>query len=197
MPYKKGQKWIAQVRKEGKRLEKVFPTRRQASEWENKMLRKTVSEWNVRTATVCLADWVQAYLDVAKARVVPASYKEKCSMFKRFFAEISPTLPVVNLKPGDVLTYIVKQKEVRSGYAANKDRKNLVVAWSWGMKYMKPLLPGPNPCLVERMPEVRQPRHVPSEEDFWKVVDVANGQGKVMLHAFLYLAGRRKEKFSD
>ena len=30
MPYKKGQKWIAQVRKEGKRLEKVFPTQKEA-----------------------------------------------------------------------------------------------------------------------------------------------------------------------
>jgi hypothetical protein len=37
--------------------------------------------------------------------------------------------------------YIVKQKEERSGYAANKDRKNLVAVWNWGMKCMKPPLP--------------------------------------------------------
>ena len=83
------------------------------SEWEAKMLRKPVSDWNVKTVTVCLGDWAQAYLDVAKARFVPASYKEKLSMFKRFFTEIRPELPVANLKPGDVLTYIVKQMEVR------------------------------------------------------------------------------------
>lgn len=159
------------------------------------MLRKPVSDWNVKTDTVCIGDWAQAYMDVAQARFVPASFREKRSMFRRFFQQIREDLPVANLKPGDVLTYIVKQKEARSGYAANKDRKNLVAAWNWGMKYMNPPLPGPNPCLVERMPEVRHPRYVPSEEDFWKVVDVANGQDKVMLLAFLYLAGRRKEIF--
>jgi integrase len=160
------------------------------------MLQKPVSEWNVKTVTVCLNDWAQSYLDVAKVRFVPTSYREKRSMFKRFFAEISPALPVANLKAGDVMGYIIKQMEVRkSGYAANKDRKNLVAAWNWGMKYMNPPLPGPNPCLVETMPEVRHPRYVPSEEDFWKVVDAAEGQDKVMLLAFLFLAARRKEIF--
>jgi integrase len=120
---------------------------------------------------------------------------EKRSMFKRLLKEIDPNLPVSNLKRGDVLAHIIKQKEERSGYAANKDRKNLVAAWNWGMKYMNPPLTGPNPCLVDRMPEERQPRYVPPEEDFWKVVDVASGQDKVMLLAFLYLAGRRKEIF--
>ena len=30
-------------------------------------------------------------------------------------------------------------------------------------------LPMPNPCLVDRFPEERHPRYIPSEEDFWKV----------------------------
>jgi integrase len=145
---------------------------------------------------VCLGDWAQVYLDYAKARFSSKTYDEKRSMFKqRFFKEISPTLPVENLKPGDVMDYVVKQMEDRSGYAANKDRKNLVAGWNWGMKYMKPTLPGPNPCLVDRMPEERQPRYVPPEEDFWKVYEVAEGQDKVMLLAFLHLAARRGEIF--
>jgi integrase len=117
-------------------------------------------------------------------------------MFERFLKEISPTLPVSNLKPSDVMKYIVKQKEERSGYAANKDRKNLVAGWNWGMKYMNPPLPGPNPCLVDRMPEQRQPRYVPPEDDFWKVYEAAEGQDKVMLLAFLHLAARRGEIFN-
>ncbi len=82
-----------------------------------------------------------------------------------------------------------------SGYAANKDRKNLVAAWNWGMKYMNPPLPGPNPCLVDRMPEERQPRYVPPEEDFWKVYDTAEGQDRLMLLACLHLAARKGEIF--
>jgi integrase len=159
------------------------------------MRRKPVSEWNKRIDTVCLGDWAQAYLDVAKSRFADKTYDEKRSMFKRFFEIVSPALPVSQLKPAEIMAYTIKQKEDRSGYAANKDRKNLVAAWNWGMKYMDPPLPGPNPCLVDRMPEERQPRYVPPEEDFWKVFEIAEGQDKVMLLAFLHLAARRSEIF--
>lgn len=84
----------------------------------------------------------------------------------------------------------------RSGYAANKDRKNLVAAWNWGMKYMDPPLTAPNPCLVDKMPEVRSPRYVPPEEDFWAIYKIAEGQDRVMLLTFLYLAARRGEAFA-
>ncbi|MCB2168160.1 MAG: site-specific integrase [Deltaproteobacteria bacterium] len=195
MPYKRGQKWIAQVRKEGQRLEKVFLSKTKAKDWEAKMRRKPVEEWNVKTDTVFLGDWAQAYLDVAKVRFSTKTYKEKASMFKRFLGLMDAAMPVSELKPAHVLDYIIKQKEERSGYGANKDRKNLVAAWNWGMKYMDPVLPAPNPCLVERMPEIRQPRYVPAEEDFWKIYSVAEGQDKVMLLAFLHLAARRGEIF--
>jgi len=81
-----------------------------------------------------LGDWAQTYLDVAKSRFTDKTYDEKRSMFRRFFEVVSPTLPVSKLKPANVLAYTIKQKEDRSGYAANKDRKNLVAAWNWGMK---------------------------------------------------------------
>jgi integrase len=60
---------------------------------------------------------------------------------------------------------------------------------------MDPTLPNSNPCLVEKMPETRQPRYVPPEEDFWKIYEWAEGQDKVMLLAFLHLAARRGELF--
>jgi integrase len=159
------------------------------------MLRKPVSDWNVKTATVCLGDWVQAYLDFAEARFTKKTYKEKRALFRLFLREVPSEQPVVNLKPGDVMNYIVKQSKERSGYSANKDRKNLVAAWNWGMKYMKPQLPGPNPCAVERMAEVRHPRYVPPEEDVWKVYDAAEGRDQVMLLAYIHLCARRGEIF--
>ena len=159
------------------------------------MRRKPASDWNKKIDTVCLGDWALTYLDVSKSRFSDKTYDEKRSMFRRFFREIDPASPVLELKPSKVMAFIVNQKEARSGYAANKDRKNLVAAWNWGMKYMDPPLPGPNPCLVDRMPEVRQPRYVPPEEDFWKVYETAKGQDQVMLITFLHLAARRGEIF--
>lgn len=81
----------------------------------------------------------------------------------------------------------------RSGYAANKDRKNLVAAWNWGIKYLG--FPQINPCRVDRFPEVRSERYVPPEDDFWKVYNLASGQDQVMLAAFIYLGARRGEIF--
>jgi integrase len=195
MPYKRNHKWYAQVRKEGQKRERVFPTKKEAVDWEAMMRRNPVEDWNMRTDTVCLADWAQACLDMAKVQFSTKTYKEKVSMFKRFFKVVDPATPVSKLKPGDVLKYVAKQKEDRSGNAANKDRKNLVAGWNWGMKYLNPPLPGPNPCLVDRMPEIRHPRYVPPEEDFWKIYSVAEGQDKVMLLTFLHLAARRGEIF--
>jgi integrase len=195
MPYKRNHKWYAQVRKEGLKRERVFQTKKKAVDWEAEMRRKPVSEWFEKTDITCIDDWVQAYLDFAKTSFVEKTYKEKHAMFKRFLKHVEPIMPVENLKPAAVISYIMVQKDARSGYAANKDRKNLVAAWNWGMKYMDPPLPGPNPCLVERMPEVRKPRYVPSEEDFWKVYEAVEGQDKIMLLAFLHLAARRGEIF--
>ncbi len=195
MPFKRGQKWVAQVRKDGQRREKLFLTKSQAIAWETKMRRKAASDWNERTDTVSIGDWAQRYLDSAKTRFTAKTYAEKVALFKSFFGKVDPTTPVSKLKPADVMAYILDQKEARSGNAANKDRKNLVAAWNWGMRYMNPQLPIPNPCLVERMPEVREPRYVPPEGDFWKVYAVAEGQDKVMLLAFIHLAARRGEIF--
>jgi integrase len=195
MPYKRGQKWYAQVRKAGMKQEKVFLTKKEAADWEADMRRKPVSDWSEKTDTVCLADWANSYLDFARTSFAVKTYQEKTAMFRKFLKLADPATPVKSLKPAAVIAYVMEQKQARSGYAANKDRKNLVAAWNWGMKYMDPPLPGPNPCLVERMPEVRNPRYVPPDEDFWKVYEAAEGQDKVMMLAFLHLAARRGEIF--
>lgn len=49
----------------------------------------------------------------------------------------------------------------------------------------------PKPILT-----VQKPRYVPPEADFWKVYDVAEGEDKVLLLAFLHTAARRNEMFS-
>ncbi|MBU4371246.1 MAG: site-specific integrase [Proteobacteria bacterium] len=112
---------------------------------------------------------------------------------QRFFKSIDPLLTVDKIKPVQVLNYLRKQATERSGYAANKDRKNLLAAWNWGIKYLD--LPSPNPCFTERFPETRQNRYIPPENDFWKVYEITEGQDRIMLLAYLHLAARRSELF--
>lgn len=195
MPYKRGQKWVAQVRVNGKRKEKVFLNKKEAVAWESESRLNPEEIWPEKINTVSLFDWSQAYLDYSKAQFADVTYREKRGMFKRLLKELDPALSVFELTPGHIQAYITKQKLERSGYSANKDRKNLVAAWNWGIEYMNPNLSRPNPCQVKKMPEVRSPRYMPPEEDFWKIYNLASGQDRVMLLAFLHLAARRGEIF--
>jgi len=143
--------------------------------------------------SLTLIEWATKYLEYSKVKFAGLTFNEKRLVFKRFFKSVDPLLTVDKIKPVQVLNYLRNQATDRSGYAANKDRKNLLAAWNWGIKYLD--LPSPNPCLTERFPEERHNRYIPPESDFWKVYEVAEGQDKIMLLAYLHLAARRSELF--
>jgi len=153
------------------------------------------ADWNEKTSTTCLGDWAKAYLNFAKEQFSDKTYQEKRLSYRQLFQSVDPTFPVEELTPAIMLKHLQKQMQERSGYAANKDRKNLVAGWNWGTMYMDHVLEAQNPCLVPKMPEKRTPRYIPPEEDFWKVFHAADGQDKVMLLTFLHVAARRGEVF--
>lgn len=195
MPFKAGDGWKAQVRKNGRRKEARFKTRKEALDWEAKYRGLPIEEWDTdRIPTVCLIDWATKYLDCAAVKFGDKTYREKRAMFRLLFQSVNPNLPVARLTPGDILAHLQKQAQGRSGYEANKDRKNLVAGWNWGIKYMG--LPAPNPCLVDRFAEQRQRRYIPPISDFWKVYEAAETkQDRLMLLAYLHTAARRAELF--
>lgn len=122
------------------------------------------------------------------------TFSEKRLVFRLLFQKVDPNLPAGGPALGKALNHLQEQAKKRSGHAANKDRKNLIAAWNWGKKCIENF-PNLNPCLVEKFPEVRTPRYVPPERDFWKVYDMAKEQDQIMLLAFLHLAARRGELF--
>lgn len=197
-------RWKGRVQKLGQIKQKLFDTKAEALEWEA-VERK--AGWEATTDTVCsLHQWAEKYLDHAK-KYDRKTYNAKRLALRELFAAkigagkaaqpiVNPQAPVTSLTPGKVLTALRVQfdNEIgRSGNALNKDRKHLVAAWNWGMKYLG--LPAPNPCLMERFPEKRSPRYVPSEEDFWKVFAQTSGQDRVMLLCYLHLGARSSEVF--
>jgi len=187
--------WIGQVRKDNERRQKRFKRKKEAEAWEVKMRGLSSEDWNKKTDTASLGDWSLQYLDYAENKFAEKTYKEKKRVFKRFFGIINPTVPLEQMSLAKAMEYSQVQLKERSGYAVNKDRKNLLAAWNWGTMYMTPALAKDNPFDIAKMPEIRSPRYVPPLEDFWKVCNVAEGQDKVMLLACLYLAARRGEIF--
>ena len=190
--------WKGRVQKHGEIKQKMFKTKKEALEWEAEERKR---DWAAIDTALSISEWAQEYLDYSQSRHSYKTYMEKKKSFREMFAAKDQRgRPFVN-PDGDVSTLtsrvVLKVLQVRfkavSGYAANKDRKNLVAAWNWGVKYLD--LPETNPCRVDIFPEIRTPRYIPPEEDFWKIYDLTSGQDHVMLSAFLYLGARRGEIF--
>lgn len=202
---KRGTKcWRGQIKQNGRIVaSKWFGStkkdQRQAILWEEetrKELKRNKGNQKTRMASLTIHEWATAYLNESKRRFVRKTYLEKRDTYKRLFRNLPPNTAVEEITPGTALAHLQHEYDERSGYAANKDRKNLASAWSWGRKYLSLFPEKANPFLaVEKFPEKRKPRYVPPEDDFWTVLEHASGQDRVMLMAFLHLGARRGEIF--
>ncbi|MBU2549599.1 MAG: tyrosine-type recombinase/integrase [Proteobacteria bacterium] len=195
-------RWRASVQVNGISRQRVFPddtktSKRHAVLWEEEQRTQLEEDSKAVTGSLTLIEWAEEYLDEAEKRFSHKTYDEKRRAFKRFLKVMPPETHLDQITPPQTLKYLRAQANQRSGHAANKDRKNLVAAWNWGRKYINGFPDGPNPFqVVDRFPEERSPRYIPPEEDFWKVLDVAEGQDKIMLLTYLHLAARRSEVFN-
>ena len=181
MPYydKERGLWIGQVRQNGRKFKKQFPTKGQAKKWEIEF--QQVPDQAPQTFTISLLDFATRYLDYSQTKYVLKTYKEKQSAFRSLFRSVSPDKPVSDLTKSEVLEHFSALSKARSGNAVNKDRKNLIAAWRWGQSYLEGF-PGKNPFDVERFPEKRHPRYIPTIQDFWKVCQAAESdQDRCML----------------
>lgn len=207
---KRGKRRVkAHVMVQGRSKEKLFPddskkSYRNAVTWEEKQREKITEEIRkekkkIPTASSpILLEWSNAYLSDAENRVSKKTFDEKKSAFRKLFSFFEHSIHTEDFSPAMALEYLQDQYRKRSGYAANKDRKNLSIAWEWGRRFLDAFpRENLNPFKsVDRFPERREPRYIPPEEDFWKVMAVVKGQDKVMLLTFLHLAARRGEIFN-
>ncbi len=195
-------RWKGVVTIQGKRQEQRFrddtlQSYNAAVSWEN-AVRAAAQKPQTKTGTgspTCL-EWLSDYLDYSKEAQAKATFEEKLAGAKRFTRYIGPATLVDEVDVVNVMSFLRAQNRDRSGYAANRDRKNLAAAWTWGRKYLPGFSRVSNPFgEVERFSEKRSPRYIPPEGDFWKVFEQAEGQDRVMLLAFLHLAARKGEVF--
>jgi len=197
-------RYRASVMVKGIYRQKLFPDStkksfRGAVIWETETRENLIKELSqTNSIFLTVIEWANEYLEEAQGRFVDKTYKEKKSAFSRLieFAHLEAEFPVEVLSLDVCRKFLNYQFKARSGYAANKDRKNLGTAWKWGLNNLTDFPKGKNPFLeVQKFPEERSQRYVPPEDDFWKVYRIAAIQDKVMLFAFLHLAARRNEIF--
>lgn len=213
---KRGKKrWKAVVMVDGLRQEKLFPDSTRKSKmdaifWEQ-ATKDAIKAPVINTEYLPLETWAEQYLDFSSSRFASKTVHEKIAAFKILAKHpaIQPSTNVSSITPGIIHDALKTQMENVSGHAANKVRKNLAAAWSWGQRYIDDFPQMANPFIrVDRFPEIEKPRYVPPEEDFWRLLEyvqaqpgLAAEQDVVILTTFLHCAGRRGEiwrlKFSD
>ena len=173
MPYQMPNgKWRGTRMIQGRVRTKSFPTKAEAKKWEAE---QTAERWEVETSptpTVCWLDFATSYLRMAEERFSRKTWQEKKHSFRLSLQVLPPDMNIEHITPRHGLD-VLRRVALTSGNAANKTRKNLAAAWTWGQRYYG--LPPVNPFLsVERFPADQTPRYVPPEEDFWKVYEIAD-----------------------
>ena len=216
MAYKENGRWRAAVKFDGIRKTKFFDKKREAEVWEKEMLAVLKQSSHVGK-DLCIAtplsdltvqEWLHSYVDSQSGIVSMKTFKEKAlcrDMFLEQYAGKGRTLKkgggrgclmIAQLNPLVAQQYFKSERKLgRSGNAVNKDRKNLIAAWNWGVEYYG--FPAENPFKrVKRQPESRSPRYVPPFEDFLKVVELTSDEDKTLLLTLFYSAGRKSEVFA-
>jgi integrase len=169
-----------------RRKEKSFPSKKDALAWEAK--KAPVAS---HPGTTC-GEWLDARIDDYAARGLE-SIDEKRLCFRRFFKDVSPATPVDKLTQKMCLAHLNGQAKTISGHRANRSKRHLVEAWSWGVEVLG--LPPKNPFRsIKDYSEEKGVKYVPSETDFWKVYDHHQDQQiRLMLLLLYYTACRRTE----
>lgn len=169
-----------------RRKERSFPSKRDALDWEA----KTAPAVSCRGITC--GEWLDARADDYAARGLE-SIDEKRLCYRRFFMDISPALPVTALTQKLCMTHLNKQAKKISGHRANRSKRHLIEAWTWGVEVLG--LPPKNPFkTIKDYSEKKGVKYVPTESDFWKVYDAQGDQQiRLMLLVLYYTACRRSE----
>lgn len=193
MPYKRKRdgRWLGQVIQHGiKDTSPIsFATKTEAKDWEAEQ-RKSKS---AQVSMAC-GDAADKYIDWCSLKFVERTIKAKKEIFKRFFESIPPSQNIAALAQASLLEHLSAVATERSGFVANTHRTHLLAWWNWTQKIHG--ISGANPFIkVEKFPSRKMEKHVPSMEDFIKVLDHAEGQDKILLLAYLHTAARRCELF--
>lgn len=180
--------WIVEIRRSGVRRTEAFPTKTQAKDWEADQRRGADSP-----ATACgkLAD---AYLDWCALKFVVRTVNIKKGVFKLFFRSFHPAVAVEAISPKAALAHLQNIATTRTGHVANTHRTHLVAWWNWTTKFYGVTTRCPF-LAVDLFPARQVERHVPTMDDFLRVLDYAQGQDKVLLLTYLHTAARRCELF--
>jgi integrase len=196
MPFKSKYRpgvWRGQVKWQGKIFRADFRTRREAADWETGKRQELQEASQARNQTVTdFLNFSNSYLDDAKLRFTQKTYREKKSLCETLLALWgNPSLQ--DITPETIRQYLNVQAQTKSANCYNRDRKNLLAMWTWGMNILG--LENNPVAKIKRLPHDRTPQYTPPTEHILKVLAAANREERIFLNCYLQTGARRSEIF--
>lgn len=192
MPYRQGKKWRAVVTYMGKRYQKLFRNKRDAVEWESSTRKDLEKTEKLLQTGMDLVTFCTKYLDYA-TRYSGKTYEEKKGLCRRLIIAWGQDCIVQQVTPDMVLSFLDEQANTRSANASNRDRKNLLAMWNWGIDIFD--FHGNPVVKIKKRPHDRKPQYTPPTNDVLRVLAVADREEKVFLDCYLQTGARRSEIF--
>ncbi|CAK7025937.1 MAG: hypothetical protein DELT_02583 [Desulfovibrio sp.] len=199
------------------------PEWRAAKEWEEEQKLLLLKGATIRTGLELLLAWADDYFDFVQRTMGPQSYQEKKKIMKLFLSwcsgnGVASPEAVTTAKAYAYIKSVFEsqtdlvakakqdaekgRKRKQGGRVgdpakvANKARKTLAAAWSWGKKFVEGFPKSENPFTdVPKFQAQANRRYVPPEADVIKVLKLATGQDLVMLLVFYFTGARAGEVF--
>ena len=205
MPYPKRRSgkivaWMAEVRIQGHpRVTEQCRTKSEAREREAE-LKKELREKARPDATPTILEFATRYLEHCE-RYTARTFQEKKEALDLLAFHFGKNTLVSEIRTGEAHEILHRVSRRRSGYAANKARKNLVAAWNWGKRFMRGWPSENNPfAAVDKFPYQKQGKYVPPMRDVETVLNTMLREGAkddhCMLLCYLHTGARRSELFN-
>ena len=193
MPYKDRGKWRGVVKTGGKRVaQKLFTLKKDAAEWERQKGKELKKREQRLQGGLDLLSFCSKYL-IFSERFRPKVKEEKKSVCERILKEWGRDTPVDEITVEMAEDYLLKQKQLRSANASNKERKNLHAMWQKGTKTWG--VPRNIFIDIEKFPHDRQPQFTPSPDQVLKVIMAATRKERLLLITYIQTGARRSELF--
>ncbi len=206
MPYKEGKKYRATVYHQGKRYTSLLATKKDAKNWEIQKKKELKQISKKQQNGMALLTLCTKYLDDA-VKFQPKTYQEKKSLARRILKCFGPEYPVDDITPEMILSYLNKRASLgdrqgkkntlkNTNHAFNRDRKNLMAMWYWGIDILDQMQGCYNPVQkIKERSHDRGAQYVPPTADVLKMLAAATAEERVFLKCYLQTAARRSEIF--
>lgn len=189
---KKAGTWFSRFQWRGRTYKKEgFVTKSAAYRWEGDQRRMLEAPQIAETPTVFFQELATMYLDDCMLRHQLNTYRQKRTCYREFIAYLGNDMPLDLIGKKRVSDFLQRKAIEHGNIASNSARKQLSALWSWACR--KDLVAVNPVAHLDRYPESRAVKYVPSVQDVAAVRLAARGDESDLIETLYYTAARLGE----